>query len=90
MSDLTKNQDAASKYLAPFKNTVTGHFINGEIEWFSGGRLNASYNCIDRHIEMHGNKVAILWEGDDPADTKKITYKELLICLLYTSDAADE
>ena len=49
------------------------------IKWYEDGVLNVSYNCIDRHIEKIGDKVAILWEGDDPADTKKITYKELLI-----------
>ena len=49
------------------------------IKWYEDGVLNVSYNCIDRHIEKLGDKVAILWEGDDPADTKKITYKELLI-----------
>jgi len=49
------------------------------IKWYEDGVLNVSYNCIDRHIEKSGHKVAILWEGDDPADTKKITYKELLI-----------
>ena len=49
------------------------------IKWYEDGVLNVSYNCIDRHIEKFGDKVAILWEGDDPEDTKKITYKELLI-----------
>ena len=49
------------------------------IKWYEDGVLNVSYNCIDRHIEKFGDKVAILWEGDDPADTKKITYRELLI-----------
>ena len=49
------------------------------IKWYEDGVLNVSYNCIDRHIEKSGDKVAILWEGDDSADTKKITYKELLI-----------
>ena len=49
------------------------------IKWYEDGILNAAYNCIDRHIEKNGDKVAILWEGDDPKDTKRITYKELLI-----------
>ena len=49
------------------------------IKWYEDGVLNVSYNCIDRHIEKLGDKAAILWEGDDPADTKKITYKELLV-----------
>ncbi|MEM7404907.1 MAG: acetate--CoA ligase [Pseudomonadota bacterium] len=47
------------------------------IEWFKGARLNVSVNCLDRHLESRGDQVAIIWEGDDPADDKKITYREL-------------
>lgn len=49
----------------------------GEVRWFIGGELNACVNCIDRHLENRANQVAIIWEGDDPGDDKKITYKEL-------------
>ena len=47
------------------------------IKWYEDGTLNASANCIDRHLETRGDQVAIIWEGDDPGDDKKITYKEL-------------
>ena len=47
------------------------------IKWFQGGTLNVAYNCIDRHLETKGDQVAIIWEGDDPNDDKKITFKEL-------------
>ena len=47
------------------------------IKWYYDGTLNASANCIDRHLEKKGNKPAIIWVGDDPADSKKISYKEL-------------
>tara|TARA_B100000929_G_scaffold163897_1_gene129844 strand:+ start:3863 stop:5947 length:2085 start_codon:yes stop_codon:yes gene_type:complete len=47
------------------------------IKWYHDGILNASENCIDRHLEKKGNKTAIIWVGDDPSDSKKITYKEL-------------
>ncbi len=47
------------------------------IKWFHDGTLNASANCIDRHLGSRGDQVAIVWEGDDPKDDKKITYKEL-------------
>jgi acetyl-CoA synthetase len=47
------------------------------IKWYEDGTLNASYNCIDRHLEKRGDQVAIIWEGDDPNDDKKITYKQL-------------
>jgi len=47
------------------------------IKWFQGGKLNVAYNCIDRHLESKGDQVAIIWEGDDPSDDKKITFNEL-------------
>ena len=47
------------------------------IKWYYDGTLNASANCIDRHLEKKSNKNAIIWVGDDPSDSKKITYKEL-------------
>ncbi len=47
------------------------------IKWYYDGTLNASANCIDRHLEKKGNKTAIIWVGDDPSESKKITYKEL-------------
>ena len=48
-----------------------------DIKWFIGGKLNVSYNCLDRHLETRGDDVAIIWEGDDPAVDKRITYREL-------------
>jgi acetyl-CoA synthetase len=47
------------------------------IKWFEDGQTNVSYNCIDRHLKKRGDQVAIIWEGDNPYDDKKITYKEL-------------
>lgn len=47
------------------------------IKWFQGGTLNVAYNCIDRHLELKGDQTAIIWEGDDPNDDKKISFKEL-------------
>ncbi len=49
------------------------------IKWFEDGQLNVSYNCVDRHAIKNPDRVAIIWEGDEPKDTKKITYKELLL-----------
>ncbi len=48
-----------------------------DIKWFAGAKLNVSYNCLDRRLETRGDDVAIIWEGDDPAVDKKITYREL-------------
>jgi acetyl-CoA synthetase len=47
------------------------------IKWYEDGRTNVSYNCIDRHLKKRGDQVAIIWEGDNPYDDKKITYNEL-------------
>ena len=47
------------------------------IKWYEDGTLNASYNCIDRHLKNNGNKTAIIWEGDNPHEQKSITYNEL-------------
>ncbi len=52
-------------------------FAKGEAAWFDGGKLNVSYNCIDRHLPQRATQTALLWEGDDPADSKHITYSEL-------------
>lgn len=54
-----------------------GDFENVELSWFVGGKLNACYNCVDRHIEKRKDQVAIIWEGDEPGKGRKITYGEL-------------
>ncbi len=52
-------------------------FRTGRIRWFEGGRLNAAWNCLDRHLETRGDQTAIIWEGDDPAADARITYRDL-------------
>ena len=52
-------------------------YHKGHIRWFEGGRLNACYNCVYRHLETRGDQTALIWEGDDPADDAHITYREL-------------
>ena len=52
-------------------------YPKGSIRWFEGGKLNVSVNCIDRHLEARADQVAIIWEGDNPAHDKKITYRQL-------------
>ena len=50
---------------------------NVDIRWFEDGTLNASYNCLDRHLETRGDQIAIIWEGDDPSESESITYRQL-------------
>ncbi len=57
------------------------------IQWFFDGTLNVSYNCIDRHAQKNPNKIAIIWEGDNPDDVKKITYQDLLDNVCKTANA---
>jgi acetyl-CoA synthetase len=61
----------------PFHAVSDADLKTGSIAWFLGGALNTCYNCVDRHVPTRGDQVAILWEGDDPADVRKITYREL-------------
>ncbi len=66
------------EWIEPFskvKNTSFEGDVN--IRWFEDGVLNVSYNCIDRHLEKRADKVALIWEGDNPKDSKSITYREL-------------
>src|SRR3974390_3568230 len=50
---------------------------NVSIKWFEDGTLNVAYNCVDRHLAKRGDQTAIVWEGDDPKNDKKLTYKQL-------------
>ena len=61
----------------PWASVCGGDFGAGTATWFAGGKLNVTTNCIDRHLATRGDQVAILWEGDDPAESSAITYREL-------------
>jgi len=72
--------EQAEKYLTYTKKwdqVMEYDYVTGEIAWFSGAKLNATINCIDRHLEARGDQVAIIWEGDDPSEQQYISYKEL-------------
>ena len=65
--DWDKNWDQVCEY----------NLREAQAAWFSGGKLNVTVNCIDRHLATRGDQTAIIWEGDDPSVDKKITYREL-------------
>lgn len=72
--------DQANTFLdwsAPWSAVQQADIKTGDAQWFKGGKLNVSYNCIDRHLKERGEQTAIIWEGDDPSDSQKITYKQL-------------
>lgn len=62
-------------WIEDFKTTFNDRFSNAK--WFEEGKTNISLNCIDRHLESHADKTALIWEGDDPFDSKELTYQEL-------------
>ena len=66
-------------WVKPFSRVQRTSFAQDRvsIEWFGDGTTNVAQNCIDRHLAARGDKVAILWEGDDPAESKSVTYREL-------------
>ena len=66
-------------WIQPFTKVKNTSFELGDvaIRWFEDGVLNVSANCLDRHLATRGDKVAILWEGDDPSESRAITYREL-------------
>ncbi|WP_347989231.1 acetate--CoA ligase [Methylomonas sp. AM2-LC] len=61
----------------PWQQVRQYDYPKGEIQWFSGGKLNVSVNCLDRHLAERGEQTAIIWEGDDPAHHQHISYREL-------------
>ena len=75
-----KEQGKRISWTKPFSKIKNVKYSskNVVIQWYYDGSLNVSYNCIDRHALNTPDKVAIIWEGDDPKTSKKITYKELL------------
>ncbi len=85
-SDSIKNNNSFWKkegkritWIKPYKKIKDVKYSKDEvkIKWFEDGTLNASANCIDRHLKDKKDKTAIIWVGDDPKDTQKISYKQL-------------
>jgi acetyl-CoA synthetase len=74
-----KKEGKRISWIKPYTKIKDVKFSNEDvkIKWFYDGKLNASSNCIDRHLKKNANKTAIIWVGDDPNDSKKISYKEL-------------
>ena len=77
--DFWKKEGKRITWIKPYTKVKDVKYSKEEvnIKWYYDGILNASANCIDRHLEKKSNKTAIIWVGDDPSDSKKITYKEL-------------
>lgn len=72
--------DMAREFLhwdQPWTTVNRYDFHKGEATWFEGGKLNVSVNCIDRHLPERADQTAFIWEGDDPSESRHISYREL-------------
>ena len=82
--------DQASEFLTLFKSwdqVNSSDFTTATATWFRGAKLNASFNCIDRHLEKRGDQTAIIWEGDEPDQDLKISYRDLHEAVCRLSNA---
>ena len=64
-------------WTTPWHTVQLSDINTGAAQWFAGGQLNVSYNCIDRHLQHRSDQPAFIWEGDDPTNSSKITYRQL-------------
>ncbi len=72
--------EQARQYLdwfQPWQQVVEGDLTHPPVRWFVGGKLNACYNCLDRHLPQRADQTAIIWEGDQPEQSQRISYGEL-------------
>jgi acetyl-CoA synthetase len=74
-----REQGKRIHWFKPYTKVKNTSFGPGavSIRWYEDGTTNAAYNCIDRHLATRGDQVAIIWEGDDPSESRRITYREL-------------
>jgi acetyl-CoA synthetase len=69
----------------PFDQVMEGTLSDGNLRWFTSGKLNACYNCVDRHLSSRGDKTAIIWEGDQPNDQRRLSFNELYVAVCRLS-----
>lgn len=82
--------EQANEFLTVFETwdqVSSSDFTTATATWFRGAKLNASYNCIDRHLEKRGDQTAIIWEGDEPDQDLKISYRDLHEAVCRLSNA---
>ena len=72
-----KKAEETLDWFSNWDEVTASDMETGEVAWFKTGKLNACFNCVDRHLENNANKTAIIWEGDDPNDNKEISFQEL-------------
>ena len=65
-------------WIEPFHTISKCDMMKGDIKWFLGGKINVSFNCVDRHASAYPDKIALIWEKDEPGQVERITYQQLL------------
>ena len=85
--DFWANEAKRIDWLSPWNKVQSGSFGEGNIKWFEGATLNASVNCIDRHVAKDPNRTAIIWESDEPGQGRSYSYKEVLEEVCKTANA---
>ncbi len=78
-------------WIEPWSKVLEWDFDEPRVAWFQGGQLNASVNCLDRHVDAgNGDRTAIIWEGNDPSESRTLTYAELLGEVCQCANALQE
>jgi acetyl-CoA synthetase len=73
----SEQANAFLDWFQPWTEVHSSDLKSGQASWFTGGKLNVAHNCIDRHLASRADQVAIIWEGDEPDQSKNITYRDL-------------
>ena len=73
----SEQADVFVSWSGRWKKVLDWDFAKGSVRWFEGGRLNACFNCVDRHLATRGGQAAIIWEGNEPGESRTLTYHEL-------------
>jgi len=73
----TKEAVERLSWFKPFEQALEGGFEHGDVTWFAGGKLNTCYNAVDRWAATQPDQTALLWEGDEPDDIRRITFAEM-------------
>ncbi len=76
-SQFWNKQAGRITFFHPYTTVLEEDFEKPGFAWFKDGKLNACYNCVDRHLEERGDQTAIIWAGDEPGDYQHISYTEL-------------
>lgn len=74
--------DQANQYLewfTPYKRVLEGDFERGDVRWFTEGKLNVCYNCLDKHLKTRADQTALIWDGDEPGLSRSLTYREVVV-----------